>query len=27
MVTGTYLRVDRPKADVTSTTPISHESK
>ena len=27
MVTGTYLRVDRPKADITSTTPISHESK
>ena len=27
MVTGTYLRVDRPKADVTSTTPISHELK
>jgi phosphate transport system protein len=27
MVTGTYLRFDRPKADITSTTPISHESK
>src|ERR1700742_1939357 len=27
MVTGVYLRVDRPKADVTSTTPIPHESK
>ena len=27
MVTGTYLRVDRPKADVTSTTPIPHETK
>jgi len=27
MVTGTYLRVDRPKADVTSTTPIPHEPK
>ena len=27
MVTGTYLRVDRPKADITSTTPISHDSK
>jgi phosphate transport system protein len=25
MVTGTYLRVDRPKADLTSTTPIQHE--
>ena len=27
MVTGHYLRVDRPKADVTSTTPIPHETK
>jgi phosphate transport system protein len=27
MVTGTYLRVDRPKADLTSTTPIQHEPK
>jgi len=27
MVTGTYLRVDRPKADITSTTPIPHETK
>jgi phosphate transport system protein len=27
MVTGTYLRDDRPKADVTSTTPIPHEPK
>ena len=27
MVTGTYLRIDRPKADLTSTTPISHEPK
>jgi len=26
MVTGTYLRVDRPKADLTSTTPIQHET-
>jgi phosphate transport system protein len=25
MVTGAYLRVDRPKADLTSTTPIQHE--
>jgi len=25
MVTGTYLRVDRPKADLTSTTPIQHQ--
>ena len=25
MVTGAYLRADRPKADVTSTTPIPHE--
>jgi phosphate transport system protein len=25
MVTGTYLRVDRPKADLTSTTPIQRE--
>jgi phosphate transport system protein len=27
MVTGTYLRIDRPKADLTSTTPIQHEPK
>ena len=27
MVTGNYLRVDRPKADMTSTTPIPHEPK
>jgi phosphate transport system protein len=27
MVTGHYLRVDRPKADITSTTPILHEPK
>jgi phosphate transport system protein len=27
MVTGTYLRIDRPKADLTSTTPIPHEPK
>ncbi len=27
MSTGTYLRADRPKADVTSTTPIPHEPK
>jgi phosphate transport system protein len=27
MVTGAYLRVGRPKADVTSTTPIPHEPK
>jgi phosphate transport system protein len=27
MVTGTYLRVGRPKADVTSTTPIPHDPK
>jgi phosphate transport system protein len=27
MVTGTYLRVDRPKADLTSITPIQHEPK
>jgi phosphate transport system protein len=26
MVTGTYLRVERPKADLTSTTPIQHET-
>jgi phosphate transport system protein len=26
MVTGTYLRIDRPKADLTSTTPIPHET-
>ena len=27
MVTGSFLRVDRPKADMTSTTPIPHEPK
>jgi len=27
MVTGTYLQAERPKADVTSTTPIPHEPK
>ena len=27
MVTGSFLRIDRPKADVTSETPISHEPK
>jgi phosphate transport system protein len=27
MVTGTYLRIGRPKADLTSTTPIPHEPK
>ena len=27
MVSGNYLRVERPKADVTSTTPIPHEPK
>jgi phosphate transport system protein len=27
MVTGSYMRIDRPKADVTSTTPISHDPK
>jgi phosphate transport system protein len=27
MVTGTYLRVDRPKADLTSTTPIQHHQE
>ncbi|HXJ03382.1 MAG TPA: phosphate signaling complex protein PhoU [Micropepsaceae bacterium] len=27
MVTGTYLRIDRPKADLTSTTSIQHEPK
>jgi len=27
MVTGSFLRIDRPKADVTSTTPIPHEPK
>ena len=27
MVTGSFLRIDRPKADVTSETPISHETK
>jgi phosphate transport system protein len=27
MVTGAYLRIDRPKADLTSTTPIPHEPK
>ena len=27
MVTGSFMRLDRPKADVTSTTPIPHEPK
>jgi phosphate transport system protein len=27
MVTGNHLRVERPKADLTSTTPIQHETK
>jgi len=27
MVTGTYLRADRPKADMTSTTPLPHDMK
>jgi phosphate transport system protein len=27
MVTGSFMRVDRPKADVTSTTPIPHDPK
>jgi phosphate transport system protein len=27
MVTGSFLRIDRPKADVTSETPIPHEPK
>jgi phosphate transport system protein len=27
MVTGTFMRIDRPKADVTSTTPIPHDPK
>ena len=27
MVTGTYLRTDRPKADITSMTPLPHELK
>ena len=27
MVTGAYLRLDRPKADLTSTTPIPHDPK
>ena len=27
MVTGAYMRIDRPKADVTSTTPMPHEPK
>ena len=27
MVTGSFLRIDRPKADITSETPISHEPK
>jgi phosphate transport system protein len=27
MVTGSFMRIDRPKADVTSTTPIPHEPK
>jgi len=27
MVTGTFMRLDRPKADLTSTTPIPHDPK
>src|SRR5687767_472897 len=27
MVTGAFMRIERPKADVTSTTPIPHDSK
>jgi phosphate transport system protein len=27
MVTGTFMRIDRPKADITSTTPIPHDPK
>jgi phosphate transport system protein len=27
MVTGSFMRLDRPKADVTSTTPIPHDPK
>ncbi|HEX3484923.1 MAG TPA: phosphate signaling complex protein PhoU [Micropepsaceae bacterium] len=27
MVTGVYLRLDRPKADLTSTTPLPHDQK
>jgi len=27
MVTGSYMRIDRPKADMTSTTPILHDPK
>jgi len=27
MVTGSFLRIERPKADVTSTTPIPHDPK
>src|ERR1700743_2250306 len=27
MVTGNYLRIERPKADITSTTPIPHDPK
>jgi len=27
MVTGSFMRIDRPKADFTSTTPIPHDSK
>jgi phosphate transport system protein len=27
MVTGAFIRIERPKADVTSTTPIPHDSK
>jgi phosphate transport system protein len=27
MVTGSYMRIDRPKADLTSTTPILHDPK
>jgi phosphate transport system protein len=27
MVTGSFMRLDRPKADLTSTTPIPHDPK
>jgi phosphate transport system protein len=27
MVTGSFMRIDRPKADLTSTTPIPHDPK
>ena len=27
MVTGSFMRIDRPKADITSTTPIPHDPK